>query len=140
RILERTPSKRIITLAVFSFLAIVVIAYMKNAMELEDAEQAYYSQWWRLGYDDQPPLYTWLQILINSIFGVSKFSFSVLRALIFSGTLLLLYRFAKNFMQDGSKALLVIYGLVFVPVFIDFTFRRLSHTSLLCLVVVVTYI
>lgn len=113
---------------------------MKNAMELEDAEQAYYSQWWRWGYDDQPPLYTWIQILVNSVFGVSKFSFSVLRAIIFFGILMLLYRFSMGILKNWTKASLVIFGLVFVPVFIDFTFRRLSHTALLCLVVVATYL
>lgn len=118
----------------------VGISYMKAALELEDAEQAYYSQWWRWGYDDQPPLYTWLQIIFNSIFGVSKLSFALLRGLIFAGTLVMVYRFALAFLKDGSKAVLVVLSLSLIPVFIDLTFRRLSHTSLLILVVMATYL
>ncbi|MEO1011818.1 MAG: glycosyltransferase family 39 protein [Bacteroidota bacterium] len=122
-----------------SFLVILSISLMKDAVELEDAEQAYYSQWWRWGYDDQPPLYTWLQKGINGILGVSKVSFSILRGLIFASFLVVLYRFAKQFLEYSAKATLVILMLICIPVFIDFTFRRLSHTALLCLVIVANY-
>ncbi|KKO00381.1 hypothetical protein LCGC14_0127990 [marine sediment metagenome] len=43
---------KITVLAIFSFLAITCITFFKSALELEDAEQAYYSQWLRWGYDD----------------------------------------------------------------------------------------
>lgn len=112
---------------------------MKNAMELEDAEQAYYSQWWRWGYDDQPPLYTWLQIGIHKILGVSKVSFSILRGVIFSTILVALFQFAFRFSKNSIQAFTVVLALVLIPTFIDFTFRRLSHTTLLCLCVVMTY-
>lgn len=108
-------------------------------MELEDAEQAYYSQWWRLAYDDQPPLYTWLQIVFNKVFGVTVLSFTMLRALIFALTLWFCYRFAKLYLKQADKAKTAVFLLTLVPVFIDFTFRRLSHTSLLCLMVLFTY-
>lgn len=133
-------SRKVGVLAVLSAVAIVAISFMKAAMELEDAEQAYYSQWWRWGYDDQPPLYTWLQLLVNSIFGVSKFSFSFLRALLFSSTLIVLYRFGRIYLKRKQLALLALLLLVLVPSFVDFTFRRLSHTTLLLLTVVTTFI
>ena len=75
--LRQILQKKSNVLALVSFIAIVAISLMKSAMELEDAEQAYYSQWFRLGYDDQPPLYTWLQYVINSILGVTIVSFSL---------------------------------------------------------------
>ncbi len=130
---------KIYMLAGISFVAIVCISLMKAAPELEDAEQAYYSQWWRLGYDDQPPLYTWIQNSINAVIGVSKWSFSLLRGLLFGGILLLLYRFYINYLGERNRAQLAVLGLVLIPVFIDFTFRRLSHTTLLCVMVVATY-
>jgi len=130
---------KITVLAIFSFLAITVITFFKSALELEDAEQAYYSQWLRLGYDDQPPFYTWLQYVFNTVFGTGKLSFSILRGLLFASTLLLLYRFSKERINDIDKTSLSVLILVFVPVYIDFTFRRLSHTSLLCLCIVASY-
>ncbi|MDO6473405.1 glycosyltransferase family 39 protein [Maribacter sp. 1_MG-2023] len=126
-------------LAFLSFLAITFITFFKSALELEDAEQAYYSQWFRWGYDDQPPLYTWLQYGFNTIFGVGKISFSILRGILFAGTLLMLYRYSKLRIKDFDTSKLAILALVFIPVYIDFTFRRLSHTSLLCLSVVASY-
>ncbi len=130
---------KIYMLAGISFVAMVCISLMKAAPELEDAEQAYYSQLWRWGYDDQPPLYTWIQNSINAVIGVSKWSFSLLRGLLFGGILLLLYRFSLKYLGKRNRAQLVVLGLVLVPVFIDFTFRRLSHTTLLCVVVIATY-
>ncbi|MGB5821158.1 MAG: glycosyltransferase family 39 protein [Saonia sp.] len=138
--MQTKAPKKVLLLALGSGIAIVVIGFMKIAPELEDAEQAYYSQWWRWGYDDQPPLYTWLQMLVNRVFGVSKFSFSFLRALIFSATLWSVYIFALEFLKDKTKAVLVVLSLLFIPTFIDFTFRRLSHTSLLILVILATYL
>ncbi|MEM7485442.1 MAG: glycosyltransferase family 39 protein [Bacteroidota bacterium] len=126
-------------LALVSFIAIIFISYLKTSLELEDAEQAYYSQWWRLGYDDQPPLYTWLQKVVNTIFGVTKFSFSFLRGVFFAATLLALYEFGRKVLKDRFKAQLVVLSSALIPVFIDFTFRRLSHTLLLCLVILLTF-
>ena len=138
--LASNASKKIKILIILSGLAIIGISYMKSALELEDAEQAYYSQWWRLTYDDQPPLYTWLQILINRLFGITKFSFSFLRALILGSTIAAVYLFGKEYLKNKDKAALGVLLLSTIPTYIDFTFRRLSHTSLLCLAVVLTFI
>ncbi|MFD0798023.1 ArnT family glycosyltransferase [Maribacter chungangensis] len=127
-------------LALLSFLAITCITFFKSALELEDAEQAYYSQWLRWGYDDQPPLYTWLQYAVNQVFGVQKGAFSVLRASIFAGILLSLWHFARRMGTNKTKSELAVLALVLMPVFIDFTFRRLSHTSLLCLAILASFI
>ncbi|MEH6681605.1 MAG: glycosyltransferase family 39 protein [Sediminicola sp.] len=138
--MENRDHKKVVVLAVLACISIVAISFMKDALELEDAEQAYYSQWWRWGYDDQPPLYTWIQIVFNSIFGVSRLSLSLVRGLVFGGTLLSLYRLAFSYLGQGRAVFLVVASLSLVPLFIDFTFRRLSHTSLMCLVVVLTYL
>ncbi|TDT37956.1 dolichyl-phosphate-mannose-protein mannosyltransferase [Maribacter spongiicola] len=136
---KNVSQNKITVLAVLSFLAISLITFFKSALELEDAEQAYYSQWLRWGYDDQPPLYTWLQYGFNSIFGVDKIAFSMLRGLLFAGTLLMLYRFSRIRIKDADASKLAVLVLVLIPVYIDFTFRRLSHTSLLCLCIVASY-
>ena len=137
--LQSILQKKSYFLALVSFIVIIAISLMKSAMELEDAEQAYFSQWFRFVYDDQPPLYTWLQYGINSVFGISVVSFSLLRAIIFTSIIVVLYKFSETYLNEVTKANLVIFLLAIIPVFIDFTFRRLSHTSLLCLAVVLTY-
>lgn len=131
--------KGITVLAIISCISICLLTLFKSALELEDAEQSYYSQWFRWGYDDQPPLYTWLQYSFNEVFGVNKISFSLLRGLLFGSTLLMLHRFAAMRIKNSDTSKLTVLVLVLVPVFIDFTFRRLSHTSLLCLLIVGTY-
>src|SRR5690554_389961 len=111
-------------LALLSLIAILAIAHMKQSLELEDAEQAYYSQWWRLGYDDQPPLYTWLQIPLNTLFGLSKCSLTLLRGILFASTFWALYALAKKLLMDPLKAQWVVLSSVLLPVFVDFAFRR----------------
>nr|WP_299167950.1 glycosyltransferase family 39 protein [uncultured Allomuricauda sp.] len=125
-------------LASVSFVSIIIISFLKTSLELEDAEQAYYSQWWRLGYDDQPPLFTWIQKAINSIFGVTKFSLSFLRGTLFGAVILSFYGLAKRVLNDKARAEIVVLSSALIPVFIDFTFRRLSHTLLLCLMILLT--
>tara|TARA_R110000796_G_scaffold252631_1_gene389150 strand:+ start:28334 stop:29710 length:1377 start_codon:yes stop_codon:yes gene_type:complete len=139
-VLKAIFTKKVNILAISCLIAIVAISLMKSAMELEDAEQAYFSQWLRLGYDDQPPLFTWLQYIVNAILGITVISFSLLRGLIFSSILVTLYKFSSSYLKDISKSNLVVFSLALIPVFIDFTFRRLSHTSLLCLVILISYL
>lgn len=131
--------KKIAILIVLSIVTITISTLFKSAVELEDAEQAYYSQWLRWGYDDQPPLYTWIQYLFNQVLGTTKISFSLLRGLVFGSILYMVYSFSKRYSRDIKIAALSVFALALVPVFIDFTFRRLSHTSLLCLSVLTTY-
>lgn len=128
-----SASVRVLVVALFSFLAIILISFFKVALEWEDAEQAFYSQWFRLGYDDQPPLYTWLQICINKILGLNRFSLVGFRAFIFSATLFIMYKFAYKVHKNENLAVLSVLLLFLIPVFIDFNFRRLTHTSLMCL-------
>ncbi|MCR9228065.1 MAG: glycosyltransferase family 39 protein [Flavobacteriaceae bacterium] len=125
-------------LVLLSFLAIITISRFKVSLELEDAEQAYYTQSWRLGYDDQPPLYTWVQKAANTIFGLSKFSLSFLRGVLYAATLAGLYFLAKKILNNDRKAQLVVLSTALVPVFADFALRRLSHTLLLCFAVVLS--
>ena len=107
-------------------------------MELEDAEQAYYSQWWRLGYDDQPPFYTWLQKIFILFFGQSKFSFALLRGTLFAVTLIALASLTKKLAIERHKRGVFLFFVVLIPVFSDFAFRRLSHTVLMCLMVLLS--
>jgi len=125
-------------LMLLSFLAIITISQFKISLELEDAEQSYYTQSWRLGYDDQPPLYTWMQKATNNIFGLSKFSLSFLRGVLYAATLVGLFFLGKKILNNDHKAQLVVLSTALVPVFADFAFRRLSHTLLLCFVIVLS--
>ncbi|PCE64224.1 glycosyltransferase family 39 protein [Sediminicola luteus] len=127
-------------LILISVLAIVGIAFMKVTPELEDSEQAYLTQWLQWGYNDQPPLYTWLQYGFNQIFGLNAFSFAFLRALVFGASLWVGFGFYRKVADaNPDKALFALLLWVLVPTLIDWTFRRLSHTSLMNLSVLATY-
>lgn len=49
------------------------------ALELDEAEQALWTQQLQWGYGAQPPLYTWLQWAVFQLLGVSVFSLALLK-------------------------------------------------------------
>ncbi|QLE02957.1 glycosyltransferase family 39 protein [Galbibacter sp. BG1] len=128
-----------LNVAILCFVAIIIIAFLKAAPEWEDAEQAYYSQWFRLGYNDQPPLYTWIQILVNKVLGLNRLSLAALRAFWFAGTLMMLYKLSYKIHKNINLSALTTFLVCLIPVFIDFNFRRLTHTSMMCFMCVSLY-
>src|SRR5690348_1762809 len=44
---------------------------------MDEAEQIFYAQHIRLGYENQPPLYTWLQAAVFSLTGVSQLGLAI---------------------------------------------------------------
>lgn len=72
-----------------------------------DADQMLASQSWALGYDVRnPPLYTWLLIALQSVFGVSLASIAALKAATIFGLSALLYLCARRlFTQQVLVAL-----------------------------------
>jgi len=61
-------------------LEIAIMVLFSNGAGTDDAEQLANSNFWALGYGgSQPPLYTWLTILVTKIFGTHLFSLQLLK-------------------------------------------------------------
>lgn len=58
---------------------VVVRVAVSPALKWDEAEQMLWSQELALGYGAQPPLYTWLQWLMNQVFGPSVLALSLLK-------------------------------------------------------------
>ena len=98
--------------------------------ELDEAEQLLLSQSLALGYTDQPPLYTWLLIVVQALVGVNVLSLTVLKHLLLFGTYACLFLAARGVLQNAHLALLAALSLWFIPQIAWESVRDLTHSVL----------
>ncbi|WP_456386321.1 glycosyltransferase family 39 protein [Desulfolithobacter sp.] len=97
----------------FYFLAHLFLRLASNnTLTIDESEQMLVSQYFSLGYNAQPPLYTWIQILFFRIFGQSILAIALLKNLF----LYLLYIFtwlsAREISRDRLVATLSALSLI----------------------------
>jgi lipopolysaccharide core galacturonosyltransferase RgtB len=97
-------------------------------LELDEAEQSYFSQWLMAGYSSQPPLYNWLQYATVQLFGLSLASLSALKNLILFSAYLFYFLAAREVMRDRQIAVVAVLGLLTIPQVAFEAQRDLSHT------------
>jgi len=124
-------------------LALVLLllrAFLFAAAERDDAEQILFAQTWAWGYaPGKAPLYTWLVILSQSLFGVGVFAVEAVKFALIALLYVLLYRGARRVLRDERLAALA--GLSPLALYIvawDATLNY-SHTVLLLSVCVATF-
>jgi hypothetical protein len=64
-------------LAVYFLIQILVRVWQGGAVEMDEAEQIFYAQRFQLGYENQPPLYTWLQAAVFGVVGISHLGLAI---------------------------------------------------------------
>lgn len=131
-----TPAGDPWTRATFGFLAVyfliraVTRAWVSSTPEMDEAEQLLHSQWLAWGYGPQPPLYTWLQIPVFSLFGHGIFALALLKNLLLFLTCVLLYRAARELSGDRRVGLVAVAALFLEPQFVWFSQSDLTHSVL----------
>jgi 4-amino-4-deoxy-L-arabinose transferase-like glycosyltransferase len=98
--------------------------------ELDEAEQLLLSQSFAIGYTDQPPLYTWLLMIFQTLFGVDILSLALLKNLLLFLTYLWLFLAARIILNDAYLALLTALSLWLIPQIAWESYRDLTHSVL----------
>lgn len=123
-----TPDKVFILLAAYFALNFLARLLMPASLELDEAQQLFYSQWLSLGYDSQPPFYNWVQYAVVALVGPSVVAVSLLK----NTFLFLSYLFygltALLLLRDRSLAMIATLGLLTVPQISFEAQRDLTHT------------
>jgi len=95
------------------FIAVVIVllaglrAFGYPGATTDDAEQLYFSQVLRLGYDAaNPPLYTWFVIAAQQVLGVTIASVVLVKFTLFGLAFLFLYRAARRLLDEEGLAVL----------------------------------
>ncbi len=118
---------------IFSYfiLQIIIRLFTTNIAVLDESEQIMLSQYFALGYNEQPPLYTWLQMGVFELFGTSIFGLSLLKNGLLFLTYLFVYKLGMLLMNSKLKASLSAISLMLIPQLVWGAQVDQTHTVLL---------
>jgi 4-amino-4-deoxy-L-arabinose transferase-like glycosyltransferase len=74
---QRTRLGFLAVLGVYFLVQILIRVWQDGAVEMDESEQIFYAQHIQLGYENQPPLYTWLQAAVFSVVGVGHLGLAI---------------------------------------------------------------
>jgi len=117
-----------ILLAAYFALQIGVRLATSHSLDLDEAEQAFRSQWLAAGYGPQPPFYNWLQYAVFQFAGVSLAALSVVKNLLLFISYLLYGLTARLVLRDKALVAIATLGLLTIPQMVFEMQRDLTHT------------
>lgn len=128
------PAALLAAAAVYLSAHLLIRIAAPGGVELDEAEQLLLSQWLQGGYSPQPPLYTWLQILVFQALGPSVLALALLRTLLLFALFALFYQAARRTLGEERLAVLAALSLLFI-VQIVWELQRENTHSLLVLTI-----
>ena len=102
---------------------------VSTALELDEAEQALWTQSWALGYGPQPPLYTWLQKAVFVLTGPSVLGLALLKNTLLATTYASLWLAGRRLMPAPLAATAALCPLLMLQVGWE-SQRDLTHSVL----------
>ena len=104
-------------LFIFGYFALQVLIRLATThiAVLDESEQIMLTQYFDWGYNEQPPLYTWLQMGVFKLTGISIFGLSVLKNILLFLTYLFIYKLGILVMNDKLKSALGALSLFLLP-------------------------
>lgn len=117
-----------ILLAGYFLLQIGVRLATSPSLDLDEAEQAFRSQWLAAGYGPQPPFYNWLQYSVFQLTGISLAALSVVKNLLLFASYLFYGLTARLILRDRALAAIATLGLLTIPQVAFEMQRDLTHT------------
>jgi 4-amino-4-deoxy-L-arabinose transferase-like glycosyltransferase len=117
-------------LACYFALHILLRVTISDSLDYDEAEQAMLSQWLLAGYTEQPPLYTWIQHFLFSIFGENVFSISLLKNSLLYLTYVFVFLTSQIILKNTRAAILATCSLLLIPQIGWESQRDMTHTTL----------
>ncbi|MGH8613878.1 MAG: glycosyltransferase family 39 protein [Gammaproteobacteria bacterium] len=109
-----------------------VQSFLFEAVSFDASEQVLWTQTLRRGYGIQPPLYTWLQWAVFSVFGINATAIALTKEILLGITAITTYLIAKRITLDPRIAGLALISFLFIPQFSYESHRDLTHSILAC--------
>lgn len=117
----------------YFLLNLMIRLQVTSTVDFDHAEQFYFSQVLDLGYNGQPPLYTYISKLLFSIFGVNFWVLLAFKSCIFLCMILVMMKIAQTLKLSYLQKLVAVFGLALIPHLIFHSQRMLTHTVLVTL-------
>ncbi|NKK82456.1 ArnT family glycosyltransferase [Rhizobium leguminosarum] len=115
-------------LAAYFALQVGVRLATSHSLDLDEAEQAFRSQWLAAGYGPQPPFYNWLQYTVFRFAGVSLTALSIVKNLLLFSSYVLYGLTARLILRDKALVAIATLGLLTIPQMAFEMQRDLTHT------------
>ncbi|MBB5663176.1 4-amino-4-deoxy-L-arabinose transferase-like glycosyltransferase [Rhizobium leguminosarum] len=127
----RTIKTAGLLLAAYFVLNIVLRIALPHSLELDEAEQSFFSQYLLAGYGPQPPFYNWMQYAVVSVTGMSIGALIVPKNIL----LFLCYLFyglaGREALKDQALAAIGMLALITLPQVSFMAQQDLTHTTAL---------
>ena len=127
----RLPAAVFLLLAAYFVVNIIVRLSLPHTLELDEAEQLFYSQWRLFGYGPQPPLYNWLQTAMFALTGKSILGLSLLKNLLLFSVYLFYWLAAAAVIRDNRLRIVAVLALLTLPQVSFMAQQDLTHTVVL---------
>lgn len=116
-------------------LSVILRLTRSDALQPDEAEQIFQSQYLLMGYSRQPPFYNWLQIGMFDLVGPSILGLSLLKNLLLALTCIIFGLAARTLLKDRDMATAAMLGVLTMPAIIVMVQRDLTHAvALFCFV------
>ncbi|MGG7539320.1 glycosyltransferase family 39 protein [Rhizobium sp. 12,4] len=127
----RTIRTAALLLAAYFVLNIALRLALPHALELDEAEQSFFSQYLLAGYGPQPPFYNWMQYAVVSLTGLSMGALIIPKNIL----LFLCYLFyglaGREALKDQKLAAVAMMALITLPQVSYMAQQDLTHTTAL---------
>ncbi len=78
---------------------LLVRLLLTHTLEIDEAEQVFFSQQLLWGYNQQPPLYTWIIIFLTHLFGHHLFSIIIFRFILLIGIFCMVFNISRKYVK-----------------------------------------
>ena len=116
--------------AIYFVIQIVSRTLLSPSTHLDESEQLMFTQQWAWGYGPQPPLYTWIQKIFFSTFGVSVFALALFKNLLLFLIYALAYWNARFITRSHACGLVAALSVLFLPQISWESQRDITHSVL----------
>lgn len=115
---------------IYFVLNAVLLGLVSSTAEWDHAEQLLLSQAWQLGYNSQPPLYTWIVKGLFLVTGPSLAVLLALKALLLTLLVAAVVRISRALELSPTQQWIAVLGLALIPQIVWEDQRNFTHTVL----------
>ncbi|UIY30427.1 glycosyltransferase family 39 protein [Neorhizobium galegae] len=125
--LARRPDLILWLIAAYYVLAVILRVLRSEALESDEAEQLYQSQFLLMGYGRQPPFYNWLQYGVVQLIGPSVLAVALVKNLLLFLTCAVYGLAARVLLKDRRLVAIAMIGVIAMPAVSVMAQRDLTH-------------
>jgi 4-amino-4-deoxy-L-arabinose transferase-like glycosyltransferase len=112
---QRIERAFLVASGIFFLIHTLIRIAQQGALEIDEAELLFYAQQFKLGYSNQPPLYTWLQWAVFEVFGVNHAGLAALRNGLLYALYVCMFRLSRPLLGALAAAAISSSMLLIVP-------------------------